>query len=357
MKTLTLLFFLTLNITVYCQQKGAFISFEKETHNFGKIQEAKGPVSYVYNFTNTGSEPLFIQSVQPSCGCTTPEWSQKPVVPGGKGFIKATFDPAGRPGNFNKTIAINSNATNNNVILRFSGEVTASEPDITAKYPFNIDNLRFNSTYAAFGKISPGKPASKTLEVYNSGTTPLSLSFPSNPAHTEVMTSPSTIKPKQSATITIHYDAKKKNDWGFVSDEIFYTMNGKKDGKYRINLSASIEDDYSQATPQQLTNAPRLTLEKNVFDIGRVKAGTNVQIVYRFKNMGKTNLEIHKVLPSCGCTNVKIKEKTIKPGASGEVTGVFNSAGQKGAVNKTITLITNDPKSLNLVLWIRGTVE
>lgn len=348
---------LALNLTLNGQQKGANISFERETYEFGKIEEAKGVVSYVFNFTNTGSEPLFIQNVQPSCGCTTPEWSQKPVVPGGKGYIKAIFDPAGRPGAFVKSITVISNAVNSPVILKFSGEVIGKTPKPEDRFTFSIDQLRFITTYIAFGKISPTKQATKTIEVMNGGTSPLNIAFPSVAPHLQIMLSPATIKPGQIATISIRYDAKTRNDWGFVTDEIFFTMNGKKDGKYKLNLSASIEDDYSQATPQQLANAPAMSLEKKIIDLNRLKTGTSAELVYRFKNVGKSDLIIHKIVPSCGCTNVTASQKIIKPGVTGEIKGVFNSAGMKGQVNKTITVITNDPKNLNLVLWIRGTVE
>jgi hypothetical protein len=319
--------------------------------------ESNGSVSIVYNFTNTGSEPLLIQNVQPSCGCTTPEWSNKPIVPGGKGYIKATFDPAGRPGTFTKSINVLSNAVNNLVVLKFSGEVIGKKPTVADKYPFPMDNLKFTTTYVSFGKVSPQKTVTRRIEIFNSGASAITLAFPNIPQHIQVMASPSAIKPNQAASIEITLDHKNKHDWGFITDVVEFTLNGKKDGKYKINLSASIEDNYATATPQQLANAPRLVMEKNIFDIGRIKAGTNLEVTFRFKNLGKTNLEIRKIVSSCGCTNVKAKETTIKPGSTGEITGTFSSTGQKGTVNKTITVITNDPKNLNLVLWIRGTVE
>ncbi len=358
MKSFILTIVITLAaFTAFCQQKGANISFDTETFSFGKIEEIKGAVTHVYNFTNTGSEPLVLQNVQPSCGCTTPEWSKKPVVPGGKGFIKATFDPAGRPGSFAKSITVVSNAVNSPVVLKFTGEVIGKAPAIEEKYSFSIDNLRVASTYLAFGKISSAKTASKTIDVLNGGSTPIALSFPTVAPYLEILVSPSTIRPGQKASITINYDAKKKNDWGFVAEEILFTMNGKKDAKYKFNLTADIQDDYSQATPQQIANTPRMTMEKTVVDVGRIKNGTQVELVYRFKNLGKSNLEIHKIFPSCGCTNIKVSEKIIKPGQTGEIKGIYNSTGQKGAVNKTISVYTNDPQHLNLTLWIRGNVD
>jgi hypothetical protein len=356
-KVISLLLFTIICSFSTAQQKGSNISFDDDMHNFGNIKEVDGPVSFTFNFTNTGSEPLIIQNVQPSCGCTTPEWSKEPVIPGGKGYVKATFNPAGRPGVFSKSILVVNNSAQNQVVLKITGEVIGKEPTVVEKFPYLIDNMRFNSTYVAYGRISPGKQYTKTVEVMNVGASPVNISFSSVPSHLDVMVNPSTVKPNQKATIEITYDPQKKNDWGFLSDAIEYSLNNKKDAKYKLNLSAILEDNYADATPQQLADAPKFAAENTVFNFDRIKGGVNIELSFKFKNIGKTNLVIHKLQPSCGCTNVKVKENVIKPGATGEITGVFKSAGQKGSVNKTITVLTNDPKNLNAVLWIRGTVE
>ncbi len=81
----------------------------EETHDFGTIKE--GPVAeYVFEFKNTGKEPLIIQSASASCGCTTPEWPKEPILPGKKGKITVHYNTQGRPGPFTKTVFITSNA-------------------------------------------------------------------------------------------------------------------------------------------------------------------------------------------------------------------------------------------------------
>lgn len=354
---LSLIAGLILAVVSYGQQKGPNISFEKESYSFGKIEEAKGPVSYTFSFTNTGSEPLVLQSVLPSCGCTTPEWSREPVVPGGKGFIKATFNPAGRKGPFDKSIKINSNSNGGVVTLRFNGEVIGKALGIEEQYPFKIEDLRFSSLYISYGKISPGKSTTRTLQVINTGNESITLSFPGVPGHIEVMVNPATLKPNQKGTIDFSYDAARKNDWGPVSDMVNYTVNGKSDSRFRINLTATIIDDYSGATPAQIANAPALKADKGTFEFGNITAGEKIEIKFLLKNIGKSNLLIHKINSECGCTEVKIKDKVVKPGTSTEITGQFDSAGQRGMINKAITLITNDPQIPNLVLWLRGTVN
>lgn len=84
--------------------------FKEDTYDFGKVPE--GPIAeHVFEFKNTGKEPLIITNVNASCGCTMPEWSKDPVLPGKKGKITVRFTTAGR-GNqpFIKDIFVTSNA-------------------------------------------------------------------------------------------------------------------------------------------------------------------------------------------------------------------------------------------------------
>ena len=76
-------------------------------------------------FKNTGKEPLIITNAAASCGCTTPEWTKEPILPGKKGFVKATYNAASM-GSFNKAVNVSSNAKKANVTLYIKGEVKAA---------------------------------------------------------------------------------------------------------------------------------------------------------------------------------------------------------------------------------------
>lgn len=85
------------------------VSFKSESYDFGTISE--GPAAeHVFTFTNTGKEPLVIERVQPSCGCTAPDWSKEPIAPGKTGMVKATYGTQGRPGHFEKNMTVFTNA-------------------------------------------------------------------------------------------------------------------------------------------------------------------------------------------------------------------------------------------------------
>jgi len=46
----------------------------------------------------------------------------------------------------------------------------------------------------------------------------------------------------------------------------------------------------------------------------------------------------------------------IDVGTGSARAGVFNSAGRIGNQNKTITIISNDPKKSRTILWVKGNV-
>ena len=101
----------------------AEISFEQTTHDFGTVAQGS-PTAHEFKFTNTSKVPLVLQSVNASCGCTTPEWPKEPIMPGKSAFVKAVYD-SNRIGTFTKSITVNSNASNGTVILTIKGNIEA----------------------------------------------------------------------------------------------------------------------------------------------------------------------------------------------------------------------------------------
>ncbi|RYF96326.1 MAG: DUF1573 domain-containing protein, partial [Chitinophagaceae bacterium] len=69
------------------------LGLKETTHDFGKIPQSR-PVTYNFEFKNNGKEPLILENVQASCGCTTPEWSKEPVEAGATSTIKVGYNAA-----------------------------------------------------------------------------------------------------------------------------------------------------------------------------------------------------------------------------------------------------------------------
>ena len=101
------------------------ISFEKTVHDYGTIEQgSNGGAEFV--FTNSGKTPLVLSNVRASCGCTVPTWHKEPILPGAKSSIKVVYN-TNLVGNFHKSITVNSNAKNSEVVLSIKGNVVAKK--------------------------------------------------------------------------------------------------------------------------------------------------------------------------------------------------------------------------------------
>jgi hypothetical protein len=123
-KNILFLFFLICSV-YSLGQNSAYITFDSLTINYGKIlQGDNGTVDF--KFTNTGDRDLKINKVRSSCGCTIPKKPDSLIAPGVSDLIKVNYDTE-RIGIINKTIIVNSNAANETVILKITGEVLDPE--------------------------------------------------------------------------------------------------------------------------------------------------------------------------------------------------------------------------------------
>jgi len=115
--------FICLAFSLVAMSQKPVIRFDVKEHDFGKVKEKDGNVTYVFNFTNHGNAPLVINKVQASCGCTTPTWTKEPVEAGKKGAITVTYNTSGKSGLFTKTITVYSNDSVPQDVLIIKGEV------------------------------------------------------------------------------------------------------------------------------------------------------------------------------------------------------------------------------------------
>ena len=82
---------------------------EKLIHDFGTIKEDGETVTATFTIYNGTEEAVLLTKVTASCGCTTPSWTKEPIEPGKRGEVKATYNPKGRPGPFDKVITVTTN--------------------------------------------------------------------------------------------------------------------------------------------------------------------------------------------------------------------------------------------------------
>jgi len=333
------------------------LNFPILRHDYGVLKEEAGKQEVVFNFTNTGDSVLVLTRVQPSCGCTASDYTKSPVPPGGKGYVTAVFDPRGFNGRFAKSISVYSNAKPAVTVLIIEGQVAPREKTTEELYTFVVGPVRFESNHLAFTSIKKGEKKIRVMPVINTSKEPATIEFEGVPAHLAMKATPATLKPGEKGLIEGTYDSRlNETSWGNVNDLIRMKVNGKAMENIYLYVSANLVEDFTALTSQELANAPVFKLASNTVDFGQIKQNESADVEFAFTNEGKSDLIIRHVKAGCGCTALMPTENVIKPGAKGSIKAKFNSGGYKGSIYKNIFVYTNDPKSSEVMLMIKGEV-
>ncbi|NVO84383.1 DUF1573 domain-containing protein [Hymenobacter terrestris] len=237
------LLFLFLSIaTLTAARAQGVLTFQGEQHDFGSIPEGV-MAAHEFRFKNTGNQPIIIANVQASCGCTTPDWTKTPILPGKSGMVKAVYSSAGRPGVFNKTVTVVSNATTPSAVLTIKGNVLNKEqmrsrltPTQLAQSPrLTLDRARHD-----FGKAEAGQTLTARFKVTNSGKQDLVLSAITSGCYcVGYKNVPSPIKPGETAVVELVYNQRRV---GQQQEAVVITSNDLT-GDAKLTFTADLVKD------------------------------------------------------------------------------------------------------------------
>jgi hypothetical protein len=328
------------------------IVFDKLEHNFGSFREADGVQTTTFKFTNKGSVPLVLSNVRAACGCTTPKWTREPVMPDGSGEIHVNYDPKNRPGSFNKTVMISSNAENGTTVLRIIGRVEEAEKSIAENYPREIGSLRVKTNHISFARMTENDVETKDIELVNDTDKPVKVDFRTVPKHIQARVEPQTIPAKGKGQLFVTYNAKDAGTYGFASHRLYLSLDGSNDYRASLGVSATIEEDFSKLSAGDLEKAPVAVFSQTSHDFGDMKQGDKKDHTFSLTNNGKSELIIRNIRSSCGCTAVAPAKNVIAPGESAPIKVTFDTKGKRGRQSKSVTIITNDPKNPTSMLRV-----
>jgi hypothetical protein len=116
--------------------------------------------------------------------------------------------------------------------------------------------------------------------------------------------------------------------------------NSKKTGNGDFIFSNPVTADNFEDTTL-FFDTPTFQLKETEYNFGVVIEGEKVSHTYIFKNIGKSNLLISNIKPSCGCTSPKWTKEPIKPGEEGYIELSFDSGGRVGHQRKTAIVYAN----------------
>ena len=338
------------------------IEYDKTEHDFGKINEADGRVTTVFTFKNSGMTPLVLNNVRASCGCTTPKWTKEPVAPGEEGQITVTYNPNGRPGHFNKTITVTSNAKTSTTKLHIKGEVIPKSVKPVDKFPVKMGALALVTDVMDFGDVKKGAVTNNTIGYTNQQEAAFTLAcrntvdyvFAVPAANAERLDQQYTIEKNQKNDLQLKFDANLFPTYGPMEEKIYLVIDGKEDPKHVITVRANVVEDFSKMTEEQLANAPIVTMA-NELNLGTFKKGKKAKATFHISNAGQDMLLIHRIIADYDGMTINAA-KSVRSGKRGNFTVNFTPT-DAGTYEIPVTVITNDPKQSVKKVNMRWSVE
>lgn len=338
------------------------ITFEKTTHDFGKINEADGRVSTVFEFKNEGTAPLVLTNVKASCGCTTPKWPREPIEPGQVGQITVTYNASGRPGRFQKTVTVTSNTTQTTTKLYIKGEVIPKPAQPSEQYIVQVGALHFKKKTMNFGAIFHGSK-SRTLEIpyanLSSEVVTLDIALSPNSEYIKPVVSLHEIQPQQTGKIQVTLVSEECPIYGPVTVKLYLLYNGEKKHvkEQAITLTADIREDFRNMTEDQKQQAPIAEIPQEV-NLGTVKAGKKMYAKVEVHNAGINPLIIRRVMANDNYITVNMPKSTVKSGRTATIAVDVDASKMAPAqYTRILTVINNDPNKSTSKVRLNWTVE
>jgi hypothetical protein len=348
--TLTVLW-IFLTMAGFAQKKGKpAIEFQSLSHDFGIVKEETAKVSYEFVFKNTGNAPLVIQQVKTSCGCTTPSWTKRPVVPGATGKITVIYATFGHSGHFAKTITVTTNTGEAPLQLTIHGIVTSQPLSANQAFPVNFGNIRLKSSVIFLGKITKGETKSLLIPFINSSKKAVTVTLSQLPPHITISGQPVTVAPGKEASIRIVYHSSLVNDWAFHNDPVLLVIedNVSTSQRKRLMITSFLSENFAPLTPAQREVIPIAVIPQKDIKLGKTKTGSKIAGSIAITNNGKSPLLIRKAFSDCNCITFRVPGKGIAPGKTIALHFMVNTGNAAGWKMENVNLITNSPTTTDL---------
>ncbi len=110
-------------------------------------------------------------------------------------------------------------------------------------------------------------------------------------------------------------------------------------------------------TPAPTAGPPKLVLSQPNWNFGSAVHLEKKELTLGLRNEGGSELQLHDIASSCGCTVAEPARRVLQPGESTTVSVVYNTATKKGHVESHLTFKSNDPANPEIVFPLEGFVK
>ena len=338
------------------------IRWLEKNYDFGLMKEVAGPKTGRSRFVNTGKKPVTITYARPSCGCTSVDYPEEPIMPGDTATICYTYDPTGRPGRFEKSVKVTLDDSRKEII-RISGNVLGTPESLSMFYPIEVGHLRLTDGGIDAGTVTMGSAPNKFVNGYNQSADTIRPRVTSGSPGLKITTNAEAVGPGDIVTYGLYFDTRAHGETGPVEIPVVFSLDemcgesGEGSVSYTLIYRAEVLPAPTAAINRGKTG--ECFIAPGNIDLGSIPSGGNgVDFTFRILNQGRGQLDVTRIYGDReGFCLVKGPEK-IKGGKSAEVicrleTGLMG----KGPFRMKVKVLTNDPMKPVNEISVSGEIE
>lgn len=271
----------------------ARVEWVSTTYDFGSFREEAGPQSGRVWLINRGQEPTVINRVKSTCGCTVAGFTEGLIEPGDSASVWFTYNPAGRPGRFEKHIKVYTGVDNDLSTITIKGTVIGANSTLAAKYPVEQGGLRLSTDHLAFGKTTAGKSRHEYISGYNQSSDTLRLAWTQPSPSISFGVSSKRVAPGDIFTMGVYFNTREEPQDGPVDYTVkLYPQAADESVWVPVRITADVEPDTSGMSEQELRDAPSAMVYPTVVELGEVGKKA-AQVRFHINNEGKTELTVN----------------------------------------------------------------
>ena len=330
------------------------LSVDNDVANMGEVM-FQLPAKVNFTLRNTGTEPLGIQEVIPSCGCTAVEWTRELIAPGKEGTITAIYD-AKMLGVFQKDLEVYTNASEEPVYLHLQGRVVSKLSDYSGSFPIDMGNVRLNIDNVEFDNVNRGDRPVVELQIVNTGRKSYKPYLMHLPPYLSAEYFPETLSGGRIGKIMLTLDSEKLHQMGLTQTSIYLArkVGDKVSEENEITVSSVLLPDFSSLSATDRALAPRMELSADTLDVGELGRKRKKSVTVLVGNKGQQPLEIRTLQVFNKAVSVELSDRKIAPGGTAKLkVTVLAKYLDKVKGSPRVLLITNDPARPKEIITVK----
>ena len=207
------LILLPLLISLFIPSRATAQRWESTICDLGVMEENGGLRGGSFLMVNDSDAPLTILKVKTSCGCTAASYEEAPIAVGDTARVSFAYDPARRPGRFEKTLRVYFQKGEELArvdTLKIRGNVNPDPQTLISQYPVAVGPLRLGSKLVDMGKVKRGVARHSFIQIFNTSQDSIVCALWTYNDALSATQVPEILAPGQAGIISIQLDASRE---------------------------------------------------------------------------------------------------------------------------------------------------